>query len=104
VKKCNGGLRTCALGFLFSYAALITHESDSNIAQEKRLLPKEVTWTAWITFMKDFDTENIYDKIDDRFKYGELRLSRLNKIYRLMRCPLLLGAYMSHWNQYGSFL
>ena len=104
VRKCNGGLRTCALGFLFSYAALITHESDFEIAQEKRLLPKEVTWTAWITLVKQLDTENIYDKIDERFKYGELRLSRLNKIYRFTRCPLLLGSYMSHWHQYGSFL
>lgn len=81
---------------LFSYTALVTHESDFEIAQEKRLLPKEVTWTVWITFVKELDTESIYGKIDDRFKYGELRLSRLNKIYRFTRCPLLLGAYMSH--------
>lgn len=101
MRECNGGLRTCALGFLFSYAALITHESDFEIAQEKHLLPKEVKWTAWITLVKQLDTENIYDKIDDRFKYGELRLSRLNKIYR---CPLLLRGYMTHWHQYGSFL
>ncbi|KAL2051542.1 hypothetical protein ABVK25_008204 [Lepraria finkii] len=79
-------------------------DSDFEIAQEKRLLPKEVTWTAWITLVKQLDTENIYDKIDERFKYGELRLSRLNKIYRFTRCPLLLGSYMSHWHQYGSFL
>lgn len=103
VKKCNGGLRTCALGFLFSYAALIAHESDFQIAKEKRLLPEQVTWDAWITLVKQLDTENIYDKIDERFKYGELRLSRLNKIYRFTRWPLLLGPYMSHWHQYGSF-
>lgn len=103
VKKCNVGLQTCALGFLFSYAALITHESDFQIAKEKRLLPEQVTWSAWITLVKQLDTENIYDKIDERFKYGELRLSRLNKIYRFTRWPLLLGPYMSHWHQYGSF-
>lgn len=103
VKKCNGGLRTCALGFLFSYTALITHESDFEIAREKRLLPEQVTWSAWTTLVKQLDTQNIYDKIDERFKYGELRLSRLNKIYRFTRCPWLLGPYMSHWHQYGSY-
>jgi hypothetical protein len=101
VSRCTGGLRTCALGFLFSYAALITHESDFKIAQEKNLLSKEVKWTAWISLVKQLNTKKIYDKIDDRFKYGELRLSRLNKIYR---CSLLLHGYMTHWNQYGSFL
>lgn len=103
VKNYNGGLRTCALGFLFSYAALIAQESDFQIAKEKRLLPEQVTWDAWINLVKQLDTENIYDKIDERFKYGELRLSRLNKIYRFTRWPLLLGPYMSHWHQYGSF-
>ena len=103
VNKCNGGLRTCALGFLFSYAALIAHESDFYIAKEKHLLPEQVTWSAWITLVKQLETKDIYDKIDERFKYGELRLSRLNKIYRLTRWPLLLSPYMSHWRQYGSF-
>jgi hypothetical protein len=42
------------------------------------------------------------DKIDPRFIYGELRLSRLNKIYFLSQRPLLRG-YMSHWHQYGTF-
>lgn len=99
VKRCNGGLRTCALGFLFSYAALITHESDFQIAKEKHLLPEEVEWSGWITLIKELDTENIYDMIDERFKYGELRLSRLNRIYRFMRWPLLLYPYVTHWHQ-----
>ena len=103
VNKCNGGLRRCALGFLFSYAALIAHESDFHIAKQKHLLPEQVTWSAWVALVKQLDTENIYDKIDERFKYGELRLSRLNKIYLLTRWPPLLKPYMSHWHQYGSF-
>jgi hypothetical protein len=47
---------------------------------------------------------NIYDKIDERFKYGELRLSRLNKIYRFTRFPLLLDPYVTRWHQYGGLL
>lgn len=102
-KKCYGGLRMCALGFLFSYAALIKNESDFHIAKEKRLLPEAVTWVSWITIVKQLDTANIYDKIDERFKYGELRLSRLNKIYRFTRRPLFLAPYVSYWTQYESF-
>lgn len=72
-----------ALGFLLSYAALIRYESDLHIAHERHLLPEFVDWTSWRTFvgellMLDAKTRNDVDK---RFRYGELRLSRLNKIY-----------------------
>ncbi|KAI0506637.1 hypothetical protein F5B22DRAFT_438207 [Xylaria bambusicola] len=95
-------LRRCALGFLFSYAALITHESDFFIAKEKRLLPMEVQWLAWRTFVEQLDTEHIYHKIDARFIYGELRLNRLNKIYRFSQSAFLRG-YMPRWDQYRTF-
>lgn len=91
-----GGVPTCeqkklwkgALGFLFSYAALITHETDFWIAKEKLLLPPEVSWSDWRTLVLQLDTEHIYARIDPRFIYGELRLSLLNKIYYLSRTPL----------------
>ncbi|KAH7215414.1 hypothetical protein DER44DRAFT_820271 [Fusarium oxysporum] len=91
----------CALGFLFSYAALIRHESDFLTAKEKHLLPEEVEWPGWISFVEQLNTEHIYPDIDPRFYHGELRLSRLNKIYRLSRAPL--DGYMAHWNQYATF-
>lgn len=47
-------------------------------------------------------TEKIYQRIDKRFIYGELRLSRLNKIYFISQRPFFRG-YMSHWHQYSSF-
>ena len=95
-----------ALGFLFSYAALISHESDFYIAKEKRLLPGEpgeVTWGRWRTLVEQLETESIYQDIDARFVYGELRLSRLNKIYSISRLSFH-RRYMSHWNQYRIFL
>lgn len=92
----------CALGFLFSYVALISHESDFLIAKGKHLLPEEVEWSNWRTFVEQLDTEHIYSNINPRFIYGELRLSRLNKIYLLSQRSFLRG-YTSHWNQYGSF-
>jgi len=44
----------------------------------------------------------IYDLVPPRFHYGELRLSRLNKIYRLSQRPFLRG-YMWGWNTYSTF-
>ncbi|KAM3554896.1 hypothetical protein ARSEF4850_006247 [Beauveria asiatica] len=96
------GLRRRALGFLCSYAALLSHESDFLIAREKHLLPLEVTWCGWRMFVKQLDTEHIYPHIDPRFVHGELRLSRLNKIYALARTPM--RGYMARWDRYGAYL
>ncbi|KAH7010640.1 uncharacterized protein B0I36DRAFT_401378 [Microdochium trichocladiopsis] len=97
-----GGRRERALGLLFSYAGLIAHESDFHIAKENHLLPQEVQWQSWRTVVKEvLGTQHIYSSIDPRFHYGELRLSRLNKIYFLWKTPL--RRYMSRWTQYGSF-
>lgn len=95
--KCQG-LRWRALGFLFSYAALITHESDVRIAQDKHLLPPEVSWPAWRIFVEQLDTEHIHTQFDLRFQYGELRLSRLNKIYAFTQTPLC--DYVRRWNRF----
>lgn len=48
-----GSRRERALGFLFSYAALIAHESDFHIAKEAHLVPKEVQWSAWRTAIQE---------------------------------------------------
>ncbi|ETN44182.1 uncharacterized protein HMPREF1541_10732 [Cyphellophora europaea CBS 101466] len=95
-------LRKIALGFLFSYVALISHESDLGMAKEKFLLPAEVDWPYWTSFVRELSPEHIYPDIDDRFVYGELRLSRLNKIYTLTKRPFLRG-YVYSWQQYSSF-
>ncbi|KJZ68076.1 hypothetical protein HIM_12532 [Hirsutella minnesotensis 3608] len=101
-KECEcQGLRRRALGFLFSYAALISHESDFCVAQDKHLLPPEVSWPAWRIFVEQLDTEHVYARVDPRFQYGELRLSRLNKIYAFTQTPL--RGYVRRWNQYGTF-
>ncbi|PYI26037.1 hypothetical protein BP00DRAFT_461348 [Aspergillus indologenus CBS 114.80] len=96
------GLRRRALGFLFSYAALLTHESDFRIAKDKHLLPEEATWRAWRVLVGQLNLEHIYPHIDHRFVHGELRLSRLNKIYALYQTPL--RGYMARWDRYGAFL
>lgn len=76
-------LRKCALGFLLSYAALVSHESDLYIAQESRLLSNKISWIDWKTFVKEIlKHESIYAHINERYIYGELRLKRLNVVYR----------------------
>lgn len=93
-----------ALGFLFSYAALISHESDFHIAVDKHLIPPETKWSSWRKLVKQIlSTDKVYQRINARFMYGELRLGRLNKIYYLSQRPFFRG-YISHWHQYSQFL
>lgn len=95
-------------GFLLSYAWLVRHESDLRIAHEKRLLPDAVDWAAWTDFIGDFlghiDLQSL-DGISPRFQYGELRLSRLYKIYRLMPSNWrnVVQGYMSTSTWYQDF-
>lgn len=62
------------------------------------MIPQNIQWQAWRTFVHELDTKHIYPDIDPRFYY----LSRLNKIYRVLYRPL--RGYMSYWNQYSIFL
>ncbi|OHF02685.1 hypothetical protein CORC01_02081 [Colletotrichum orchidophilum] len=96
-------IRQRALGFLFSYVALVAHESDFNFAKASSLLPQEMQWKAWKVLVQELlDKGEVYRCIDRRFYYGELRLSRLNKIYFFWKTPL--HGYVPRWNQYGTFL
>ncbi|KAK1991097.1 hypothetical protein LX36DRAFT_663624 [Colletotrichum falcatum] len=95
------GRRECALGFLFSYVALIAHKSDFYIAKETHFIPDEVQWSARGTAIRQLlETLSIYPWINLRFYYGELRLSRLNKICIFWKTPL--RGYLSRWNQLAS--
>ncbi|KAH6725059.1 hypothetical protein BKA61DRAFT_639272 [Leptodontidium sp. MPI-SDFR-AT-0119] len=81
-------LYEAACGFLLSYAWLVRHESDLRIAHEEALLPDVINRVTWTEFMDDslehIDLQSL-SGISSRFQYSELRLSRLNKIYRLTR-------------------
>ncbi|KAF9774896.1 hypothetical protein IL306_007058 [Fusarium sp. DS 682] len=70
----------CAFGFLLSYVALIQYESDFIIAKEKHLIPEDLTWASWIEFVKQLLNTRDDNRVNIRYSYGELRLSRLNKI------------------------
>ncbi|SPO06687.1 uncharacterized protein DNG_09379 [Cephalotrichum gorgonifer] len=138
-------IRKSAMGLLFSYAALIMHESDFEIAKDRRLIPADLPWLKWREIVSrilhspsswggtagavhldegvagsqeppsgernirsstsEFLVQDtaIYQFVDPRFHYGELRLSRLNKIYRYTRVSGGLRGYMWGWNTYSSF-
>ncbi|KAK3327493.1 hypothetical protein B0T19DRAFT_475266 [Cercophora scortea] len=97
-------IRRSCLGFLFSYSALIAYESDFKEAKNLHLIPREVKWSAWRVFVRELldETEGkIYQKVSKRFLYGELRLSRLNKIYIFGRG--VPRGYMNRWSRYSGF-
>ncbi|KAG4269290.1 hypothetical protein FPRO04_12067 [Fusarium proliferatum] len=69
-----------AFGFMLSYTALIQYESDFFIAKEKHLIPENLTWESWIELVNQLLKHEADNRVNPRYKYGELRLSRLNKI------------------------
>jgi hypothetical protein len=95
--------RTIALGFLLTYVALLSHESDFAIAKDKGLLPMEgdlPRWADWRRFVGEILIPTVYKDVHRRFYYGELRLGRLNAIYLFVK----FGFYMNIWPNYASFL
>jgi len=76
------------LGFLYSYMMLIQHASDLALAHELGLISKKVEWKPWRKFRTAFlgktsSSQVLRILMNKRFEHGELRLARLNYIYRL---------------------
>jgi len=90
-------LAAYALGFMFSYATLVAYQSDFNIAQETGLLPKDIEWHDWKTLTAQLLENHCYASINPRYWYGELRMSRLNKVYRYRK-----GAFFRGYSRVGS--
>ncbi|TVY88426.1 hypothetical protein LAWI1_G004846 [Lachnellula willkommii] len=107
---CNdAALHASSCGFLLSYVWLLRHPSDLKIALELGLISPEISWEDWIlfidTFLANIDYEAL-DTVNKRYHYGELRLSRLNTIYRLLHIfepsRFMLG-YLHRYNRYTFF-
>lgn len=64
-------------GFLRSYARLIVHESDFELAKQLRLLPAWLEWDGWCHFIHEFGQLR-GKRVSSRYHYGEIRLTRLN--------------------------
>jgi hypothetical protein len=104
----NPALHASSCGFLLSYVWLLCYPSDLKIAVELGLVSSDVTWNHWTIFVDAFlskiDTEAL-DMVNKRYWYGELRLDRLNIIYRLTHIfeSGLLRGYMNGYNRYAVF-
>ena len=89
-----------ASGFLLSYARLIEYPSDLEIAQNAGLVNKPVEWHTWQCFRTDVLHHLAGRDVHDRYEYGELRLGRLNTIYRLSWHGL---TYFNVYRDYSSY-
>ena len=100
-----------AKGFLLSYLWLIRQKSDFLIAQGENLVSKDLTWEHWTTFVTAVFSNVVsdsFDGISPRYLYGELRLGRVNLIYRLCRNTrspqTLIRGHFYGYHTYGSFI
>ncbi|CAI6337527.1 unnamed protein product [Periconia digitata] len=109
-----------ALGFLLSWVALIEKESDFKLAMLNGFLPDDMTWSGWLvvagevmlkptpfrTRLSEHRTIGVIidnkEIVNNRFLYGELRVGRLNWIYRFGLGQL--RGYLSSCTTYASFV
>lgn len=103
-----GGTRKVAFGFLYTYACLISSESDFFMANENRLLPRRandatIEWADWKALARELLRMHKRDPdvVHPRFLRAELRLSRINIIHRFTRLPSF-DPYLRGWRNYGS--
>ncbi|KAF1995469.1 hypothetical protein P154DRAFT_526276 [Amniculicola lignicola CBS 123094] len=96
-----------AAGFLLSYIWLIVSPLDLKVAHDNHLLPSFVTWHWWKQFVTEFVKcidPNALDQVNKRFHFGDLRLGRINSIYRtrFMHTHFVRG-YLYGYNRYVVF-
>ncbi|KAF2148557.1 hypothetical protein K461DRAFT_297962 [Myriangium duriaei CBS 260.36] len=77
---------------------LIEHESDFKIALDMKLVPEHLLWSEWVAIVDDIvdQIKNITADVDIRYRYGELRLGRINLFARYW--PLFRG-----WQPYRGY-
>lgn len=72
-----------AKGLFRSYAHLVKYESDFELAIQHRLVPATVTFEQFCDFKSRFlDIED--EEVSPRYIYGELRLTRLNILSKVL--------------------
>ena len=74
--------RTIASGFLRSYAFLIQHPTDLQLAKTSQLISDDIGWDRWSKFIVGFRDITDAD-VAKRYQYGQLRLTRLNWAVRV---------------------
>lgn len=104
-------LKEQAAGLLLSYLWLVCYPSDLRIAHEHGLLPPSLDWVRWsetVESIAEHLSIDTFEGINMRYRFGELRLGRINWVYRLFYRPMtltvLLRGYATGYRSYGSFL
>jgi hypothetical protein len=81
-------------GFLRSYTYLIRYPADLKMAQKLDLLPEGLSLAQFRAFIEPF--ANVEDsRVNPRYHYGELRLSRINFYTPILLFPKLTYHYMT---------
>jgi hypothetical protein len=100
-------LHESACGLLLSYVWLICSPLDMKMAHELDLLPSDITWPWWKTFVTGFVSRidvNALDQVNKRFHFGELRLGRINSIYKIrFFFTHFIRGYLYGYNRYAVF-
>ncbi|KAL3417129.1 hypothetical protein PVAG01_11129 [Phlyctema vagabunda] len=93
------------LGFLYSYVQLMPYPSDLALAHDLGLVSRSVTWDAWTRFRAAFIASISPGGIprsfmNQRYEYGELRLRRLDYIFR---CSGRGVSYFTTHREYSTY-
>lgn len=100
-------LHKSACGILLSYVWLICSPLDFKLAHKLDLLPSKITWFWWKSFVAEFilhNDPNTLDKVNKRYHFGELRLGRINSIYRIrFFFTHFIRGYLYGYNRYVVF-
>jgi hypothetical protein len=95
--SCEPQLHRAACGLLYSYCGLIRFGHDLQLAQEHNLVNKSLDYRAWTDFARKIlailDPHD-YNTVEKRFRYGELRLNRLDTIYRYLPRELSISSML----------
>ncbi|PGH21533.1 hypothetical protein AJ80_03201 [Polytolypa hystricis UAMH7299] len=98
-------LHKSACGLLLSYIWLICSPVDMRIAHDTGLLPKTLDWKFWKPFVTDVLTHidaNALNQVNQRYHFGELRLGRVNTIYRArFLFTHFIRGYLYGYNRYS---
>ena len=112
----SASLYQSACGLLLSYIWLLTHETDFRLAVTHEIpllpFPEKLTWSIWRELVQEMSYTIDVDartNVSPRYAYGELRLDRLNLIYRFSPAILfskkhtIIRGYFYSYNQYSNF-
>ncbi|KAJ4474307.1 hypothetical protein J3R30DRAFT_3295641 [Lentinula aciculospora] len=97
----HDSLSLAARGFLRSYARLLVHESDFLLAKQHNLLPQAMKWVDWRPLAQELELISS-ESVNKRYRYGELRLARLNWICRVWRGRLMYFRLYRSYTAYFS--